>query len=180
MTALHDHVLKVADLVGRPGASRRLDLVLGVPPDLGLEAATIAEPVRLTGVLESVVDGILVRGTLAAHVVVACARCLTEVQTTLETDVAELYSDPDHLPPDVDTADLEDGYLLQQEAVDLDPLLRDSLVPAVPVQAHCRPDCAGLCPNCGVDRNEAACDCTDEQQDLRWSALRDLHMPEAN
>ena len=53
-------------------------------------------------------------------------------------------------------------------------MVRDALVlelPAAPLHA---PDCAGLCPSCGIDRNRASCDCTTEDLDPRWAALRSL------
>lgn len=171
-----DRVLKVADLVDRPGASRPLHLTLDAPEDLDLEALAMARvegPLRLDGVVESVVDGLLVRGVLRAEAGMACARCLQPVQREVEADVVELFIDPvDADDPDV----VEEGYEITEGTLNLDTLVRDALAPAVPVQPLCRPDCAGLCPTCGTDLNAAACDCVEDVADQRWAALAALRL----
>ena len=176
MTPADDRVLKVADLLDRPGASRRLDLAVEAPEDLDLAALAMAEVdgrLRLAGVVESVVDGLLVRGTLSAPLRLQCARCLQPVHRTVQAEVVELFTDPaDAEEPD----DVEEGYEIVDGTLDLDTLLRDALAPAVPVQPLCRPDCAGLCPTCGTDRNVAACHCTEETSDARWAALAALRL----
>lgn len=174
----HDRVLKVADLIDSPGASRRVDLDLSVPSDFDVPLVRVREPLNLTGVLESVVDGLLVRGTLAADVEVSCARCLEPVTDRVEADVTELYSDPATLGPE-DRAALDDGYEITDAHIDLDPLLRDALAPALPAKPLCRDDCAGLCVQCGANRNDTTCDCVDDTSDPRWSALEGLHLPDA-
>jgi uncharacterized protein len=63
--------------------------------------------------------------------------------------------------------------------VDLEPMLREVIVlefPMAPVV--CRDDCKGLCPECGVNRNEVDCDCDTEVKDLRWAALEDIKFEE--
>jgi uncharacterized protein len=169
-------VLSVADLVDRPGHSRKVDLRLDVPEDLGRAVARVRGPLRFVGVLESVVDGVLVRGVLEASVELDCARCLTPVREAVRVDVAELFAlegaQPDQGEP------LDDGYEVSDGLLDLETLLRDALMPAVPYQPLCRPDCQGLCPHCGIDRNAARCACADEHTDARWSALEGLRLPD--
>lgn len=168
-------IVSVVELLGRPGASRPVDLELAAPEGLALPLVEIDQPLRLVGVLESVVDGILVRGELDLGLRMSCARCLQPVQQAVQADVVELFNDPDDAEhPD----DVEPGYEIRDCAIDLDTLLRDVVVPAVPVAPKCREDCAGLCPTCGVDRNEVGCDCADEVQDDRWAALEGLSLPD--
>ncbi|HEY8339106.1 MAG TPA: DUF177 domain-containing protein [Egibacteraceae bacterium] len=145
------------------------------PEDLELPLAAVDGPLQISGVLESVVDGILVRGTLRAPLVLTCARCLAEIHQDATAEVAELYSSPERLDPD---DELDPGYEIIEERIDLDTLLRDALIPAVPYQPLCRPDCAGLCPTCGIDRNTATCDCADTTIDPRWAALEGLRLPD--
>jgi uncharacterized protein len=176
-SASHDTLVKVTDLVDRPGASRRVDLALPVPDGFDAPLVTLQPPVRLEGVLESVVDGILVRGDLRTTVDVECSRCLAPVTEDVEAAVVELFHDPGRVPAE-ELADLDEGYALAPEGtIDLDALLRDTLAPALPVQPRCREDCQGLCPTCGADRNEAPCDCHDEPDDPRWAALEGLRLP---
>lgn len=162
--------LDISDLLDRPGASRPLALELAVPEGLEMPLVEGVERLRLDGVLESLVDGVLVRGTLSARIDVACARCLTPIELDTSADVAELYMEPD--------TDVEPGYEVRDGLIDLDPLVRDALLPMLPVAPRCRPDCQGLCPTCGVNRNVEDCDCTEPVPDSRWGALEALRLPD--
>ena len=142
------------------------------PVDLGIEVLQVPEgsPVELDLRLEAVMEGVLVTGT--AHVSLAgeCARCLEPITDELTVDLQELYVYEDHALPE------EDGEvsMLQGDLVDLEPLLRDAVVLALPFQPLCREDCPGLCPECGV----RLADEPDHQHtapiDPRWAALADL------
>ena len=174
MTApITDQKLKVADLLGRPGTSRRLALVLSAPEDFDARLAQVAGTVELRGVLESVVEGLLLRGHLRASLRVPCARCVTELDIESDVEVTELFTDPATTDDDV-----EQGYEIVDDHIDLDTLLRDALAEAVPYQALCTQACRGLCANCGANLNEVACDCSEDMSDPRWAALEDLQLPE--
>lgn len=178
MTApLSDHLLNVADLVERPGASREVDLGLAVPDDFDMPLASVYEPVRLVGVIESVVDGLLVRGALRATLGLSCARCLQPVSRDVHIDAVELYMDPAQL--DDDDEEVEPGYELADGYLHLGALLRDGLSAAIPYRPLCREDCLGLCADCGADRNETPCDCAEQATDPRWESLRDLRLPDS-
>ena len=143
-----NHIVHIADLIDRPGVSRRVDL--DIPADVELDMATLTDDVHLEGVLESVVEGILVRAELSADIAAACSRCLAELQERVTADVVELFVDP---ATTEDPADLEAGYEISDATINLDTLIRDALVPAVPYRPLCREDCKGLCAQCGVNRN---------------------------
>lgn len=165
----------MSDLVGRPGSSRRLERSL-TRDQLGEASLGPAEEV-LTGTvdidvhLESVIDGILVRGEVGFDVAQDCARCLTPVEDHVDVDVAELYHEPDH-------EDVEEGYEIDQEHIDLGRLLRDTIVISVPVRVLCTDDCRGLCPVCGTDRNAHDCGHRPlDGADPRWAKLAQLQVP---
>lgn len=174
----HDRVLKVADLLDAPGASRQVELAMAAPEDLELPLVTVRGPLVLTGVVESVVEGLLVRGTLEADVAMSCARCLEPVTDRVAADVVELFQDPDRLAAE-GLDDVEEGYGIRDGQIDLDALLRDNLAPALPARPLCREDCQGLCADCGVNRNATTCSCADEHEDPRWAALEGLRLPDA-
>jgi uncharacterized protein len=180
-SSLHDTVLQVADLIDRPGSSRRVDLALATPPGLELPLATVVEPIRLVADVASVVEGLLVRGTLTTDVRVQCSRCLADLDISVTADVAELFTDParaSEFGPGVEPADVvEEGYEIADGRIDLDTLVRDALVPAVPYQPLCDAACRGLCPVCGANRNEVDCDCAEPAGDARWAALEGLRLP---
>lgn len=168
-----DQKVKVPDLLGRPGTSRRLELAMPAPTDFDTRLADVGDTVTVRGVLESVVDGLLLRGQLSASLRMSCARCLTELDVDTAVDVVELFVDP------VTTDDtVEEGYEIVDDHIDLDTLMRDALAEGVPYRALCDEGCRGLCDRCGANLNEVECDCTEDVSDPRWAALENLRLPE--
>ena len=166
--------VSVTDLVGRPGATRTFARALAPEEteDLDGAADVLDGPLRLSVSLESVVEGILVRGELGFAIAQECARCLTRVERDLDVAVTELFADP------AKADEVEDGYELRDEEIDLTTMLRDALVTSLPVRLLCRDDCRGLCATCGADRNTADCGHdTGAAPDQRWSVLQTLRLP---
>lgn len=115
--------------------------------------------------------GVHVTGTLEATLVLPCRRCLADLRRELEVELDLLFD------PGVDKeGEEEQVYALEAEAhtLDLAPPIREQLLLEVPPYPLCREECRGLCPKCGIDRNEESCDCTLTEPDPRWDALRDL------
>jgi len=67
-----------------------------------------------------------------------------------------------------------DGAAYEGDAVDLDELVREQILLALPSRRLCREECKGLCPTCGADLNAGRCACEQREVDPRWSALADL------
>jgi uncharacterized protein len=165
--------IDIRDLLGNPGASRRQD-VLGTIDELSTELVTIPQDAPLGGslLLGSVVEGILVSGAITGTWSVRCARCLTERTQPFSVEVSELFSRSDPDDPETD-ADDDDGYALVEGSIDLDQLVRDAIGVEMPFAPLCRPDCLGLCPVCGGDRNRGECPGHDTT-DPRFAVLADL------
>jgi uncharacterized protein len=160
------HVAKLRRAVGtrwnelRQGSTEGLDCSGSAVP---AGASPVADVV-----LESVLGGVSVTGTVTAPWTGACRRCLTPASGVLHMPVRELYTEG---------GDGEETYSLVNDEVDLEPLVRDAVLLELPQAPLCRPDCLGLCPHCGVNRNEEACGC-EAPRDPRWGALDALRMPE--
>lgn len=111
-------------------------------------------------------QGIFVHGGLESAVVGECARCLDTTHVPVSFELEELFAYP---PSD------EAPYSIQETGIlDLEPLLREEAILAVPMTVLCRPDCAGLCPICGKNWNEGPCDCEQDDIDPRLAGLRAL------
>jgi uncharacterized protein len=122
-----------------------------------------------------VVDGgIEVAGEITARWEGDCRRCLRPVGGEIAAPVRELYRQ--RLPGEPADAD-EETYPLGVDTLDLRPLARDAVLLNLPLAPLCRPDCAGLCPACGVDRNDGGCACPSPPADPRWAALDILREP---
>jgi len=161
--------IHVADLLRRPGASRAVHVASTITEVGGGGAEVPSDrPVTVDATLERVSEGIVVRGTIDAPWAAACSRCLTPVEGELKISVGELY---ERQPLEGETYPLRDDDIL-----DLEPMVRDALALELPRIPLCRPDCAGLCPRCGVDHNTTSCDCADAEPDPRWAALRSLDL----
>jgi uncharacterized protein len=165
-----EFAVDVRELLQHPGAHKHVVLraplddlatpVVSVPPD---------RPVTVDVEVESVVEGLLVTGRVAATAVVHCVRCLRALDLDLEVEVRELFA----LEPG---SDEDEGYtVLPDDRLPLDTMARDALVLSFPSFPLCRPDCAGLCPTCGADRNTTDCGHGgSETIDPRWADLAGL------
>ena len=109
--------------------------------------------------------GIDVDGTVSAPWVGICRRCAEPVAGELRIHVRERFADA----PLAEAAD-EELYPIVDDDIDLGPLVRDAVVLDLPMAPLCRADCAGLCPQCGADRNEGDCACV-APRDPRWANL---------
>jgi|tagenome__1003787_1003787.scaffolds.fasta_scaffold20310796_2 uncharacterized protein len=172
-TTTPELTVHVRDLLRTPGARKHVDLRF-TPAGLGTPVAMVDEGEQATLVadIDSVVDGLLLNGRIAAWVRLSCVRCLTEVDRTVEVEVTELFA--------LDPADAEEpGYaVVPVDLLPLDTMIRDALVLALPNAPVCRDDCAGLCPRCGADRNTADCGHGDAVADPRWLPLAGLLAPD--
>jgi uncharacterized protein len=168
----------VRELLQHPGAHKHVVLRAALP-DLATPVASVPpdRPVQVDAELESVVEGLLVTGRLRATVTVRCVRCLRDVEHELEVDVRELFTGSGSRSASLHPREEEDeGYtVLADDRLPLDTMVRDALVLAFPSFPLCRPDCAGLCPQCGADRNTTDCGHHGSgATDPRWAALAGL------
>ena len=162
-------VVNISDLVDKPGARRRerVEGQLAEPVTVVDSRLRTSVPVVVDAVLEWVLDGLLATGTVEGAWEGPCRRCLRPVQGALRSDVQELFeSNPRE----------GESYRLDHDRVDLEPLAREAMVLALPLAPLCQEDCLGLCPTCGADLNDGACDCPTAEPDVRWAALDVLRL----
>ncbi|NLG74275.1 MAG: DUF177 domain-containing protein [Chloroflexi bacterium] len=132
------------------------------PPDLYLK--DLKGTVRVTRTAQ----GLLVQVNMGAAIKAQCSRCLIEFDLPLEIDFTELYA----FTPDSVT---DSGLILpENKKIDLSPLIRDEMLLDVPINPVCKPDCKGLCPECGENLNENPHRHDDEPVDPRLSVLKSL------
>ena len=140
------------------------DLVAG-------EGMTAAGPVAIQLYLTRMGEQVYIKGTIRVTIQTECARCLGQVTAEVEAP-ADVVLAP--AGPGMEAKDAEDeGYgTYNGEEIDLAEHLRGQLVLYFPSRFLCKPDCKGLCSQCGVDLNREICRCDTEKVDLRWAALR--------
>ena len=164
----------VAGLLGEdPGASREYD-VAGVELPLD-DALALAEPIAGRVRLRRTNRGILVDADLAATLEAACSRCLRPALIPVDIHIEEEFlpaldlATGKPLPSD---AEPEVARLTDHHEVELAPLVRDELLLAEPIAVLCRPDCPGLCPECGLALDDGVHDHPSDEIDPRLEALR--------
>jgi len=171
--------VNIAALRRTPGARRqevrsgRIDglAVTGgaVPPDGEVEVDVI---------LEVTDGGIVATGSVSAPWTGECRRCLGPAAGRLRAEVRELYEPSTRRARAEPRPEDGDTYPLVGDVLDLRPLARDAVLLELPQAPLCRSSCAGLCPQCGADRNEGPCGCAGPPADPRWAVLDALRSTE--
>ena len=153
------------DIVHKPGEMREHSLDIPAPEKWGEGLVTIAEAevLQIDARLESVHEGILVSGTVDTTATGVCGRCLTDIEEPVEVEFQELFTYPGKEANDYD---------VQDDHVDLENLVRDTIVLSLPFQPVCQPDCLGLDPVTGEKLTKSAGDTEQVPADPRWAALQ--------
>jgi len=133
--------------------------------------ATVNGKVRLSG------NEVFVNGHVDARVEVECDRCLKPVELPVSADFTLEYISGSEYESS-QAAELTEAELsvsvFDGQALDVDEIVKEQILLAVPTRMLCREDCKGICPECGMDRNTGECNCITNDIDPRWAALKDL------
>ncbi|HKS27985.1 MAG TPA: DUF177 domain-containing protein [Pyrinomonadaceae bacterium] len=142
------------------------------------EHARLTEPPQVTGRINRSGHEVRLRGQITARAEVDCDRCLKQVTVPVEADFDVTYVPASDYVEQQGAAELQEEDLgvsvYENETIDVDELVREQVLLAIPARALCTEDCKGLCPVCGANRNEAACECESQETDPRWAALKNL------
>ncbi|QYN40647.1 DUF177 domain-containing protein [Pseudonocardia sp. DSM 110487] len=151
--------------------SRRIPAPAGTAR-LGLETIAVPEgaPIELEARLESVTEGVYVSGTVHASLSGECARCLDPLSDEIDVELSELFAYPDSITDE--TTEEDELPRVVDEMVDVEQIVRDAVVLALPLAPLCRVDCPGLCPECGEKWADLTPDHGHETLDPRWAALK--------
>jgi uncharacterized protein len=165
------YVFDVRDVGRRAGAMRSYARTARAPDSLGLDLVRVPADaeVRLTLRLESVTEGVLVTGSVTAPITGECGRCLDPIAEELQVDICELFAYPDSATDE--TTGEDEVSRINGEYLNVEPVIRDALVLALPWTPLCRPDCGGLCATCGQRLDDLPEGHTHEVLDPRWAAL---------
>ena len=158
--------LNARELLRQPGLRREVEADLNAT-DLGVDDDRITGPVSVQLEAVSSIDGIVVAGSVTTPWHTPCRRCLVDVTGTAEIAIDEVYQD--------DVSD-DEAFPIEGDQIDMAPAVREYVLLELPDGPLCRDDCAGICPICGIDRNQSTCECDTSVGDDRWAALDDLKL----
>lgn len=123
--------------------------------EVGDEVFTLIGPAAFSAVLTNAGAGLVATGSVTAHVLASCVRCLCDFETDIAGEIEGFYLRPDDVLAEDDEAETVDG----EGAVDLAPALIAALVVEAPFAPLHDEECEGLCPECGTDLNTESCAC---------------------
>jgi len=149
------------------------ELRRSVPAPAGLALDLVAVPdgasLDVAVRLESVIEGVLVTGTVTTPIVGECGRCLDPVGDEIDVEFQELIAYAASTTDE--TTDQDEVYRVEDDYIDLEPVVRDAVVLGLPFTPLCRADCGGLCPDCGQKLDDLPAGHTHERIDPKWAAL---------
>ena len=149
------------------------------PGELSLDddEVGLAEPAEVSGRVRRDGKEVELSGELHAKIKTACDRCLQPVNLSIGAEFKERFvpavswgAEQQH---ELQEEDLNLA-VFDGEAIEVDDLVREEILLAVPAHVLCREDCKGLCPVCGTDRNQGGCQCEKKANDSRWQGLENL------
>jgi uncharacterized protein len=148
--------------------------------DFTEESLTQDTPLGVTGIAELLphTDGeVRIQGKYAVEMGSVCDRCLAAARFPIEAGFDLFYRPVSVIARDeeveIDEGEAEIGFY-EKDGIELEDVIREQVLLVLPMQRVCSELCKGICPSCGRNRNEGACDCPTGGGDARWSALRDL------
>lgn len=162
-------VFEIHELARRAGTMKTIRRTVSAPADLGIDLIGVPQgsDIDIDLRLEAVVEGVLVTGSADAILRGECARCLEAIDDRGSFRIQELYFYPGREAE-------EDSCWVVDDMIDVEAPLRDAVVLELPFTPLCRPDCAGLCPQCGANLNNDPGHSHGEQVDPRWEKLAGL------
>jgi uncharacterized protein len=141
------------------------------------ERVKLTAPATVNGKIRLAGNEVFVNGHVDTRAQVECDRCLKPIELPVNADFElEYITDSEYESSGV--AELTEAEMsvsvFDGEALDVDEIVKEQILLAVPTRMLCREDCKGICPQCGVDRNAGECNCVTEDIDPRWAALKNL------
>ena len=181
-----DWTVPVAQVGSRAGQTMQIDRDFPAPGGIGDSIVGVKEgkPIHVNGQFDSIIDGLIFTGTFTAPVTAVCARCDRDLSGDWSEQVTAFFPYEDADAGKTKNEDVEiiageeesgDTYPLIDNGAfaNIEPLLRDTFVSALPLNPLCKLDCKGLCPQCGLDLNESP-EHVHEVADLRFADLEAL------
>lgn len=149
------------------------------PGELVLEddRVRVLDPPTVSGEIRQAGRRVQVSGRVSGRLQVECDRCLTLVELPVDSKFQLEYVTPEDYQAQQAielTEDDLDLSIFDGEVIDVDDLVTEELMLAVPDHVLCNENCKGICVTCGADKNSADCGCESQQVDPRWAGLKEL------
>jgi uncharacterized protein len=142
------------------------------------ERVKLTAPATVNGKIRLAGNEVFVNGHVDTRAQVECDRCLKPIELPVNADFELEYITGSEYETSA-VAELTEAEMsvavFDGEALDVDEIVKEQILLAVPTRMLCREDCKGICPQCGVDKNTGECNCETKEIDPRWAALKNLN-----
>src|SRR5687767_720104 len=139
------------------------------------ESVRVTQPAEIKGNVKQAGHEVFVSGHVETRAQLECDRCLKLVELPVSADFALEYITGSDYESSSAAALSEEELavsVFDGESIDVDEIVKEQILLAVPARTLCREECKGICPECGTDLNARQCNCADEEVDPRWAALQ--------
>ena len=141
------------------------------------ERVKLSGPATVNGKIRLSANEVFVNGHVDTRAQVECDRCLKPVELPVSADFELEYISGSEYESSA-VAELTEAEMsvsvFDGKAIDVDEIVKEQILLAVPTRMLCQPDCKGICPDCGIDKNTGDCACGANEVDPRWAALKNL------
>jgi uncharacterized protein len=141
------------------------------------ERVRLTAPAAVTGKVRLSGNEVFVSGHVDSRAQIECDRCLQPVEAPVSADFTLDYITGSEYESS-EVAELTEAEMsvavFDGEGLDVDEIVKEQILLAVPTRMLCREDCKGICPECGIDRNTGECSCGADNIDPRWAALKNF------
>ena len=141
------------------------------------ERIELTQPAEVNGTVKRSGNEVFVTGHVETRAQLECDRCLKPLELPVSSDFAlEYITGEDYESSSVAALSEEEMSVsvFDGQTIDVDEIVKEQILLAVPVRTLCSPDCKGICPECGIDLNTGRCKCAADEVDPRWAALKNL------
>lgn len=145
----------ISDITRVNGASLELGFEEPVPEEELVEGISLNMPVGFKGTLTNINGMIVLEGRLNTGYLASCYRCLKPVGGKIDIRISENFVNGEQ------SADEIDAYAFEGRFLNTDKAFNDNIILNLPMKQICEADCKGLCQKCGINLNEASCNCSE-------------------
>lgn len=143
--------------------------------DFGIPGVAFRDLMKIRVMLQKIKDEFYCQGNVMVPVEEECSRCLETFDTDLSGELNFIITTEESKAVlGTDTGAEVVTIKASEPVVDLNGIIKEALMLAIPMKPLCSEECRGLCPSCGANLNEEKCDCKVDETDERWEGLKDL------
>lgn len=161
--------IQISDIISGKDRSKKIDEIFEIE-SFEFEGDIIKSitPCKVSGVMNSDGDILVIRANIKTDLEMVCSRCLDTFIYPIDIDIEERFTN------DSEHCEDENVVFVKSDTLDITEIVENSIISTLPIKRLCSTNCKGLCQSCGANLNKEACNCNNEDVDLRLAGLKAL------